>query len=815
MNRFHGFYLFLVVSCLLTSCSNDNAVDPERFILTVIQGSGSGSYLEGEQVEIIADAPPEGQVFALWTGDTNHVADVNAANTTISMPAQAVSVTATFELDTSGNLAPQVTAGEDQFLDLPTKTIHLRGTVTDDGISSGGLTYTWTKESGPGAVIFNHVDALASNATIEVAGIYVLRLSVSDGLLESYDELTVKVVDSGRLTLPVVLTEVPKPTADMSNYTNIYTIDLEAFGIYNDGTHALETSQGLNAALQHAKTILANRIIFPEGTYLINPDDPVVIDHQDTIIDLNGATLQIETNALDGYHIVRVDDGALNLRLTNGIIRGDKDTHDFSAGGTQEWGHVLLLKSGYNLEIDQLTITNGTGDGLVTSSNIWSGTSQHYVYIDNLEQGAFTPQGDKAASTEKTRSIEAYDISNHDGQFEFGYTAGYQGYPYVFDREYQAYFFDENMIFVVKMDNIQYKKYDIPNGAKYMHLEFNQPSVTSDLGYCGFIVNFRPPRHVHIHHNTVVQNRRNGLTVGGGQIMLIENNLFKENGGTNPGYGVDYEDGWDLMQDIVFKNNSFENNQHGALVACAGTELIFEGNVFENTFYVWDRVHNATFRNNQVINSHVTYRTRSGAISIHDNVYEYARGPEIIYDREDIPTVILSDESIYNSSYMTNAYLLRANVVFDVSRHIYSSTFEDCNIEIGGAESFNNTFIHSTITDSAWNSHDSNTFTNCQIDNFYTSSHTVTDLIQFDGCTLTDVEVDVRNFQDQTQMDVVIDHCDIEMNNTSLVTIQSERLNLLQITNSTIDNNSEEPLYNNQNGVEPAQTVTIENNIYE
>jgi hypothetical protein len=722
--------------------------------------------------------------------------------------------TATSEPDHSDNRAPVVEAGDDQFLDLPTETLHLRGTTEDDGIPENELSYTWTKVSGPGSVTFSDADALATHATITDAGDYVLRLTVSDGLADGSDDLSVKVCDSQRLTLPVVLTDVPKPTADMSNYTDIYTIDLEAFGIYNDGTHAMETSQGINAALQHAKTIPANRIIFPPGVYLINPDDPVIIDNQDTIIDLNGATLQIETNALEGYDTVFIMDGAQNLRLTNGTIQGDRDTHDYSSGETHEWGHCLSLKGGYNLEIDNLTLTKATGDGLVTHTNIWSGTSRHYVYIDNLEQGGFTSQGDKTSSTEKTRSIESYDISNHDGQFEFGYTAGYQGYPYVFDREYQAYFYEEDMTFVEKMDCIQYKKYDIPAGAKYLHLEFNQPTVESDLGYCGFIVNFRPPRHAHIHHNTIVQNRRNGLTVAGGQIMLIEDNLFKETGGTAPGYGVDFEDGWDLMQDIVFRNNSFENNERGDLVVCAGTELIFEGNVFEKIFYVWDAVHNATFRNNQVLGGHVTYRTRSGAISVHDNVYQNSRGPEVIYEQEDIPTVILTDETIYNS-YLENAYFLRANVVFDESQHIYSSTFEDCNIEINDAESFDNTFTNCTITDSTWNSHNLGNFTNCVINNLYIKSHVYTDLIQFDECILTDLEVDVRNYTNQTQMDVVIDNCDIEMNNGSLVTIRTERLDLLQITNSTIDNNTEAPLYDNQNGADAAVTITIENNTYE
>ena len=40
----------------------------------------------------------------------------------------------------------------------------------------------------------------------------------------------------------------------------------------------------------------ANRIVLPKGTYLISETEPIEIDHNDTIIDLNGAKLQINPN---------------------------------------------------------------------------------------------------------------------------------------------------------------------------------------------------------------------------------------------------------------------------------------------------------------------------------------------------------------------------------------------------------------------------------------------------------------------------------------------------------------------------------------
>jgi hypothetical protein len=64
--------------------------------LTVVSGSGDGTYGAGHVVEINADAPPHGQEFDLWIGDTGGIADVASADTTIAMPATNATVTATY-----------------------------------------------------------------------------------------------------------------------------------------------------------------------------------------------------------------------------------------------------------------------------------------------------------------------------------------------------------------------------------------------------------------------------------------------------------------------------------------------------------------------------------------------------------------------------------------------------------------------------------------------------------------------------------------------------------------------------------------------
>jgi hypothetical protein len=76
-------------------------IDPgagERYPLTVYQGSGDGNYYSGIEVTITAEAAPEGMKFDSWVINSGNpeVANVNSSPTTLTMPENAVIVTATY-----------------------------------------------------------------------------------------------------------------------------------------------------------------------------------------------------------------------------------------------------------------------------------------------------------------------------------------------------------------------------------------------------------------------------------------------------------------------------------------------------------------------------------------------------------------------------------------------------------------------------------------------------------------------------------------------------------------------------------------------
>ena len=97
-----GTTLTMPASNLTVTATFTNLPVPTYFPLTVVSGTGSGSYLPGTVVTITANTPPVGETFTGWSGYP--VANSNAASTTLTMPAGSVTVFANYQVATSFNL---------------------------------------------------------------------------------------------------------------------------------------------------------------------------------------------------------------------------------------------------------------------------------------------------------------------------------------------------------------------------------------------------------------------------------------------------------------------------------------------------------------------------------------------------------------------------------------------------------------------------------------------------------------------------------------------------------------------------------------
>jgi hypothetical protein len=84
---------------------------------------------------------------------------------------------------------------------VPTRTVSLAGSVSDDGRPAPPpATCAWSVVSGPGPVSFSNPAAASTTASLRCAGTYVLRLTASDGLLTGHADATITLDGGGYLT---------------------------------------------------------------------------------------------------------------------------------------------------------------------------------------------------------------------------------------------------------------------------------------------------------------------------------------------------------------------------------------------------------------------------------------------------------------------------------------------------------------------------------------------------------------------------------------------------------------------------------------
>jgi hypothetical protein len=93
-----------------------------------------------------------------------------------------------FLLNLASNQLPTVNAGPDQKVSQAVGAT-LTGTVSDDS----PFTVTWSKVSGPGTVTFANPATLVTKTNFNKTGVYVLRLTVTDGEFTVSDDLTITV----------------------------------------------------------------------------------------------------------------------------------------------------------------------------------------------------------------------------------------------------------------------------------------------------------------------------------------------------------------------------------------------------------------------------------------------------------------------------------------------------------------------------------------------------------------------------------------------------------------------------------------------
>jgi hypothetical protein len=99
------------------------------------------------------------------------------------------------------------------------------------------------------------------------------------------------------------------------------------------------------------------------------------------LIMTDNTKLRVQPNAQNDYVLLAIRN-ASNVRVEGGNLFGDRDKHDDSQT-TGNSGHVIMIHGGDNVDIDGVTMKNGTGDGIDINSLNFTFQS-NYIPSNNI-----------------------------------------------------------------------------------------------------------------------------------------------------------------------------------------------------------------------------------------------------------------------------------------------------------------------------------------------------------------------------------------------------------------------------------------------
>lgn len=147
---------------------------------------------------------------------------------------------------------PVVDAGPNQTITLPTTSVNLDGSVTDDDLPNITLTFAWSKVSGPGTVTFSDPTSEVTEATFSTSGTYVLQLSANDSLLSSSATTTIT-VNTEPISL-VLSPAIAGPDVTGTMQTMTAVLKIANSGAPISGASVQFTVTGANATSGNANT---------------------------------------------------------------------------------------------------------------------------------------------------------------------------------------------------------------------------------------------------------------------------------------------------------------------------------------------------------------------------------------------------------------------------------------------------------------------------------------------------------------------------------------------------------------------------------
>jgi len=342
------------------------------------------------------------------------------------------------------NSAPVVNAGTDQTIVQPASA-SLNGTVTDDHLPNppDAVTITWSKVSGTGTVVFGNPNAEDTSATFPGTGTYVLRLTASDSVLSSSDEVTITVNPAGSNQQPsanagpdqsitlsasaaldgtvsddglpspliTIWSKTSGPPSSIVTFANANAVDTTAT-FSEIGTYVLRLSAfdgELTGSDELTVTVSAATLYFSVGTVQtlsgvpVTPQDLVAFDGSGFSLLLDGSDVGLDASSEDIDAFALLENGHLLVSTKGnfavpGLSGKDEDVIELTPGSlgattTGTWsmyfdGSVFGLEASSE-DIDAIELL-ANGHLLISTRDLVSVTGVSGEDEDVLEFDPFT-----------------------------------------------------------------------------------------------------------------------------------------------------------------------------------------------------------------------------------------------------------------------------------------------------------------------------------------------------------------------------------------------------------------------------------------
>ncbi|MBC8081147.1 MAG: right-handed parallel beta-helix repeat-containing protein [Gorillibacterium sp.] len=358
-----------------------------------------------------------------------------------------------------------------------------------------------------------------------------------------------------------------------------YRVELPRWGIHSDGTEPEATTKGINQAIRWARDSGYEGVLLPAGTYLISKDSRIeLVSHMRFELD-HAAVIQKESNSHERYDTLYIGEDVSHVTIRGGTYRGDREDHDYSSGETHEGGYGIVVIGGSHIIIEEVTASHFTGDG------IYIAAQDHYIdtlYTADLEPGGIDQSGKAVPDSQRIRSINKTKTSLRKSIFsERRVIQIARPQNLAKDSRFDIFFYTENGGFLKAENNLEfaYSNIPIPSKADYYRVVFKQTGTKGvSVGSYAQVV----AKDVVVRHSEMAFNRRQGISVSGGEQILIENNTIHDTSGTAPESGIDLEGGFLPNQSIQIKSNYFYNNKAYDIILFDGKDAIVEGNRIES-----------------------------------------------------------------------------------------------------------------------------------------------------------------------------------------------------------------------------------------